>query len=80
LGAEQGDVTHILISTAKLPTLDARDWANTLSRDFALDIEKATPSTLLLICGSPNHLKQIELIISTLSQALQKTLDQIGEL
>lgn len=80
LGAEQGDVTHILISTAKLPNLDARDWANTLSKDFALDVEKATRSTLLLICGSPSHLKQIASIISTLKQALQDTLNKTGEL
>lgn len=80
LGAEQGDVTHILISTAKLPNLDARDWANTLSKDFALDVEKATRSTLLLICGSPSHLKQITSIISTLKQALQDTLNKTGEL
>ncbi len=76
LGAEQGDVTHILISTANLPALDARDWANTLSQYFALDVEKTTPSTLLLICGSPSHLKQIPSIISTLRRSLRHTLDQ----
>jgi len=79
LGAEQGDVTHILISTANVPALDARDWANTLSQDFALDVEKATPSTLLLICGSPSHLKQINSIILILGRSLRHTLDQIEE-
>jgi len=79
LGAEQEDVTHILISTADIPALDARDWANTLSQEFGLDVEKATRSTLLLICGSPTHLKQIASIISTLRQALQHTLAQIEE-
>jgi len=75
LGAEQEDITHILISTANLPALDARDC----SRDFALDVEKATPSTLLLICGSPSHLKHINVIISTLRRSLRHTLAQIGE-
>ena len=79
LDAEQGDITHILISTERIPNLDARDWANTLSTKFALDVEKATASTLLLLCGSPDHLGQIELIISTFRQALTLTLNQLGE-
>lgn len=80
LDAEQGDITHILISTERIANLDARDWANTLSTRFALDVEKATASTLLLLCGSPGHLEQIELIISTLKQALILTHQQSRDL
>lgn len=76
LKAEHGDITHILIGTDEIPDLDARDWAHTLSAQFALDVEKSTSSTLLLLCGSPIHLGQIALIILTLKQALTLTLNQ----
>ncbi len=71
LNAEYGDSTHILISTEKLTDLDARNWATTLSTEFAFDVEKATASTLLLLCGSPGHLGKIDVIISTLRDALK---------
>lgn len=72
--AEVNDLSHILISTHKIPLLDAREWAETLSRYFALDVEKATASTMLLLCASPDHLSHIDQIISSLKQALKQTL------
>ena len=74
--AETNDCSHILISTDEIPGLDARDWAQTLSNHFVLDAEKATASTLLLLCGSPGHLKRINEIISDLKEALAMTLNQ----
>lgn len=74
--AETNDNSHVLISTDGIPDLDARDWAKTLSSQFALDVEKATASTLLLLCGSPGHLNRIDEIVSSLKEALAITLDQ----
>lgn len=71
--AQTCDPAHILISTDKLSDLDARDWAKTLSGQFALDVEKPTSSTLLLLCGSPAHLSRIDEIISILKEALETT-------
>lgn len=76
LAAQSGDPTHILISTNKIKNVDARDWAEILAAEFSLDVEKSTPTTLLLLCGSPSHLAQIELIIATLKNALNLTLEQ----
>ena len=73
--AELGDPTHILISTQNIPQLDARDWAITLADEFSIDIEKATASSLLLLCGSPAHLSQIDRIISHFREALKSTLE-----
>ena len=67
---------HILISTSRIAGLDARLWANILSTDFALDVEKSTPSTLLLLCASPAHARQIEKIILILKQALNMAISQ----
>ena len=72
--AEINDPSHLLISTDKIANLDARVWAKTLAKDFAFDVEKATSNTLLLLCGSPGHLNQIEEIISCLKQALIKSI------
>ena len=74
--AETHDPTHILVSTENLPHVDARDWAAGLANDFALDVEKATSSTLLLLCGSPQHLKQIDRIIFILGEAFRATLNK----
>ena len=72
--AEIHDPTHILISTENIPQLDARKWAITLANEFAIDVEKATSSSLLLLCGSPTHLGQINMIISSFRDALTTTL------
>ena len=74
--AEANDPSHVLFNTDAIPGLDARDWAKTLSSHFGLDVEKATASTLLLLCGSPGHLNRIEEIISYLKEALAITLNQ----
>lgn len=67
--AETRDPAHILIGTDKIPDMDAREWAKTLSNEFALDVEKVTASTLLLLCGSPAHLTNIDEIIAVLKKA-----------
>lgn len=74
--AEAHDPSHILISAAKIKNLDARQWASALANKYGLDVEKATASTLLLLCGSPDHLTQIDDIISCLKEALNMTLTQ----
>jgi len=76
LNAETGDPAHILISTHKIPNLDARMWAKTLSIHFGLDVEKATQSTLLLICASPAHANQLDKVTLILKDALTMTLNQ----
>jgi len=76
VSAEKSDPTHLLISVDKIPGLDARVWAETLRSHFHFDVEKATVSTLLLLCGSPRHLRQIDMIISVLRDALNFTLNQ----
>lgn len=70
------DPSHILLSTNRIDGLDARDWAETLSNHFAFDVEKATASTLLLLCGSPAHLNQIDQILACLKKALQQTMSE----
>ena len=72
--AESADPTHILISTSRLPELDARIWAQNLSDHFAFDVEKATSNTLLLICASPSHQKMIESTLSALKKSLLMSL------
>lgn len=72
--AETHNPTHILISTAKIDGFDARHWADILSNEFAFDIEKATSSTLLLLCGSPTLLTEIDDVISCLKAAFKLTL------
>ena len=74
--AEMNDPAHILISTYEIEGLNARRWAAILSDEFGLDVEKATSSTLLLLCGSPAHLAQIDEIIFYLREALKMTLAQ----
>ena len=74
--AETNDSSHILLSADEVTGLDARDWAQTLSSHFAVDVEKATASTLLLLCGSSGHLQGIDEIISYLKEALAMTLNQ----
>ena len=75
VAAETHDPTHILISTQNILKLDARDWALTLANDFVIDVEKATSSSLLLLCGSPAHLGRTDLIISNFRDALATTLE-----
>jgi len=75
--AEVSDPAHILICTNRIPNFDARIWANLLSRDFALDIEKATTSTLLMLCASPIHMHQIDKIIQILKTALHEVVTRI---
>ena len=72
--AETYDPAHILIGTDKVPDLEARDWARVLSSQFALDVEKSTSSTLLLLCGSPIHLDHLDEVISILKSSLNLTL------
>jgi len=72
--AETHDPTHVLISTQNIPHLDARDWASVLSNNFAIDVEKATATSLLLLCGSPFSLARIEEITSEFDAALRMTL------
>ncbi|MEP3655764.1 MAG: hypothetical protein ABJO36_12785 [Litorimonas sp.] len=74
--AETHDQTHVLISVDRVSDLDGRRWAETLSQHFAIDVEKATSSTLLLLCGSPSHLTQMDNIILLLKKALNMTLKQ----
>jgi len=74
--AESSDPAHILINTSQIPNFDARIWANQLSLNFDLDVEKATKSTLLLLCASAVHTRQIDKIILILTKALQMTLSQ----
>lgn len=74
--AETHDPTHLLISTRDIQELDARLWAETLAREFALDVEKATLTTLLLLCGSPTHLEQMDEIIFCLKESLNMSLKQ----
>jgi len=76
VGAEQFDAAHILISTSNMKGLDARLWAKTLSEDFSIDVEKATATTILLLCGSPTHFNQIDNTLNAMRSALQKTLNQ----
>ena len=76
VGAETHDPTHILISTQGLPDFDARKWASILSREFALDVEKSTATTLLLLCGSPDHLARMDEIIDCLKKAFTLTQKQ----
>ncbi len=75
VGAESLDPAHILISTSNLKSVDARVWAQYLSQHFDLDVEKATVTTLLLLCASPTHKPQINQTISSLRDSLQMTLD-----
>jgi len=77
VNAEAKEPGHLLISTHKIPDLDARDWAKTLQHDFAFDVEKSTPNTVLLICGSPVHLRRIDEIIACLQQALITSISPI---
>lgn len=74
--ADTVDPSHVLISTSAIPEFDAREWAESLSADFAFDIEKATQSTLLLLFGNPSHLNQMDNIIQTLRASLELKLIQ----
>jgi hypothetical protein len=74
VGAETSDPAHILISTSRIPQLDARNWAFHLSETFGLDVEKATATSLLLLCGSPSHGDASDKTLSMLRDALRMTL------
>lgn len=74
--AERGVGAHILITTHRLPEFDARQWANSLATEFGFDVEKASRSTILLICGSPTHLDQLDTIKSILKISFENTLRQ----
>ncbi len=74
--AETTDSAHILISTHRLPHFDARRWAHSLSSDFGLDVEKATRSTLLLLCASPAHFYQMDHIKRILKDSFYLTLSK----
>ncbi len=76
--AESSDPAHILISTSKLTSFDARIWAKNLSEHFGLDVEKSTAQSLLLLCASPADKVSIEQTLSTLRNALKVTL-QVSE-
>jgi len=78
VGAESSEPAHILIGTHKLPDLDARKWARILSSEFGLDAEKATASTLLLLCASPAHFHRIEEIKIILTKSFKIALSEIG--
>lgn len=68
--AQSHDPAHILISTSKLPSVDARLWASCLSDVFDIDIEKSSSNSLLLLCASPSEPKVIDRTISALREAL----------
>jgi len=74
--AQTTDPGHILINTSRLLNFDARIWANTLSTAFDLDVEKATASTLLLLCTSPVHGREMNTIILILKTALNMVLSR----
>jgi arginine/lysine/ornithine decarboxylase len=78
VGAETTDPAHILISTHLLPDFDARNWAQILSSQFALDVEKATASTLLLLCASPAHYHQLNEIKKILKKSFMITFERSG--
>ena len=77
VGAESADPAHILISTSKLKSIDARLWAYNLSEHFAIDVEKATSTTLLLLCASPVHFNVIDQTLEALRASLQMTVNHI---
>jgi len=72
--AEVSDLGHILINTSRIANFDARLWAKTLAIDYDLDVEKATTSTLLLLCASPAHANKTDKIIQLLKDALNKVI------
>ena len=74
--AEVKNPAHILIHTGKIPNFNAQKWAKTLAAEFALDVEKATDSTLLLLCGSPEHSRQRGRIMETLKASFEMTLER----
>lgn len=74
--AELSDPAHILINTSQISNFDSRQWAACLSEDFNLDVEKATDTTLLLLCASPLHLKQLDEIIFILKTALSRIISK----
>lgn len=75
VGAESSDSAHILISTSRVPSLDARIWASHLSEVFGLDVEKSTATSLLLLCASPAHDRNLDGTIQALRGSLYMTLN-----
>ena len=76
--AETTNPAHILISTHRLPDFDAREWAQILSSQFGLDIEKATGTTLLLLCASPAHFHRLDEIKMVLKKSFHIIHNQVG--
>ena len=72
--AEYVDPTHILINTGRIIDFDARKWAENLANNFEIDVEKATASTLLLLCASPVHAKNTTRIIRSLKESILMTI------
>jgi len=77
VGADSSDPAHILVSTSNLANVDARLWAKHLSEHFAIDVEKATSTTLLLLCASPAHYAVINQTIEALRASLHMTINQV---
>ena len=75
VGAELHDPSHILINTSKT-RIDARLWAKNLSEFYALDVEKASLDTLLLLCAAPINPSQIDQTLTTLKAALDMSMPQ----
>lgn len=73
VGATHGSAAHVLISRASL-NINAVCWAKVLSAQFHIDVEKATPSTLLLLCGPSHNKFGIECTLGALCNALHLTL------
>ncbi len=75
VSADISDVAHILISTTKID-IDARCWAENLSKYYALDIEKATSATLLMLCASPISQTIIDQTLTTMRASLVMTINK----
>ena len=71
--AETADPHHMLIDTSSL-NIDARPWAQNLSRDFNIDIEKATADSILILSQPISDSAKMEEIQNAFSASLEKTI------
>ena len=76
INVDYHDPAHLLLSTAGVKGVDARQWASVLSTHYHLDVEKASQNTLLLLL-SPQHYQHADQIITLLRDALIFLLDYI---
>lgn len=73
VGADYVDPAHILISTSSLD-IDARSWAQLLSAEYNIFIEKATKSNLLLLIGSPLSQEELDYTLHAMHSSLMEIL------